>query len=313
MLNTRRLYLLVALADTGSIAGAAVAAGCSAASASQQLAVLEQESSAQLLERSARSVRLTAAGELLVGHARRILADLDSAEQDVAAAGSAGGGRLRVGAFASAAGRFVAPALGTLRARFPGMRLSFAEMEPENAVPAVRDGELDVAVTHRYHLLSEPDSRGLRRTPLYTDPLLLAVPARLAEPDGAPVDLRTFATEDWVSTYPDRGFQAVTEMTARLAGFEPRVTSRTAGYAVLLELVAAGLGVGLVPRLAAVSRAGLTLMEIAEPAGLHRIVEVTTRDADRSPAIGEFRRELQRRIDVASHPAAGRRDGQHRG
>src|SRR5687768_12319388 len=165
MLNTRRLQLLVALADTGSIARAAAAVGCSAASASQQLAVLEQECGAQLLERSARSVRLTGAAELLTGHARRILADLRTAEQDVAAAGSAGA-RLRVGSFSTAARRFVLPVLGTLRRRHPGLQLTFAEMEPENALPAVRAAELDVAVVHRYQPLAGPEARGLRQTPL---------------------------------------------------------------------------------------------------------------------------------------------------
>jgi molybdate transport repressor ModE-like protein len=295
MLGTRRLALLVAVADTGSIAGAAAAAGCSAATASQQLAVLEQESRAQLLERSARSVRLTGAGELLAEHARRILADLDTAEQAVAAAGSAAA-RLRVSSFATAARRFVLPVLGTLRRRHPRMQLTFTEMEPEDALPAIRAGEIDVAVTHRYLPLAAPDVRGLRQTPLYTDPLLLAVPAALAPATTGSTEVRAFSDTDWVSTHPDHGFQAVTELTARLAGFQPRITGRAAGYPVLLAMVAAGLGVALVPRSAAASPAGLRLLEITEPAGLARTVELTTREADRSPAVAEFRRELRRRV-----------------
>lgn len=294
MLGTRRLHLLVALADAGSIAGAAGAVGCSAAAASQQLAQLEHESGAQLLERSARSVRLTAADELLAGHARRILADLEIAEQDVAAAGSATGGRLRAGSFATATRRFVIPALGTLRRRHPGLRLTFAEVEPEEALPMVRSGELDAAVIHRYHLLPEPDSAGLARTALYTDPLLLAVGTGTG-----PADLRDYADADWVATYPDRGFQAVTELTARLTGFEPRITCRAASYPVLLDLVGAGLGVGLIPRSAVDPRPGVRLLEITHPAGLHRVVELATRSADRSPAVAEFRRELQRRVSAA--------------
>ncbi|GAA0236602.1 LysR substrate-binding domain-containing protein [Cryptosporangium japonicum] len=290
MLATRRLHVLVALADAGSIAGAAAAVGCSAAAASQQLTLLERESGAQLLERSARSVRLTGAGELLVEHARRILADLDTAEQEVAAAGSVGGGRLRIGSFSTAARRLVVPVLGTLRRRHPRLRLSFAELEPEHALPAVRAGELDAAVTHRYHLLAAPDTHGVRTTTLYTEPLLLAAPSAVA---AHVADLRAFADADWVATYPDRGFQAVTELTARLAGFEPRITCRAAGYPVVLELVTAGLGVALVPRSAATPQPGLRLLEITEPAGLARTVELTTRAADASPAVAEFRRELR--------------------
>ncbi|MFG1925948.1 LysR family transcriptional regulator [Cryptosporangium sp. NPDC048952] len=306
MLGTRRLQLLVALAETGSIAAAAATVGCSAAAASRQLAVLEEESSALLLERSARSVRLTAAGEMLADHARRILADIDTAEQDVAAAGSVGGGRLRVGSFSTAARRFVVPVLGTLRRRYPRLRLSFAEVEPENALPAVRAGELDAAVIHHYSLLAAPDTHGLRRTTLYTEPLVLAVPHQLSAAGVATTDVRAFADADWISTYPDRGFQAVTELTARLAGFELRISGRAAGYPVVLDLVAAGLGVALVPQSAAVPQAGVRLLDITEPAGLTRTVELTTRAADSSPAVAEFRREIIKHSSAADQDAQGR-------
>src|SRR4051812_10019306 len=133
MLATRRLRLLVAVADSGSIAGAAAATGCSAAAASQQLGLLESDLGVSLLERAARSVRLTHAGEVLVERARVILADLAAAEQAVLASGTVGHGRLRLSAFATATARFVAPALGAMRRRHPELQLTFTELEPEAA------------------------------------------------------------------------------------------------------------------------------------------------------------------------------------
>lgn len=305
MLKTHRLQLLVAVADTGSIAQAARSAGCSAAAASEQLAALEQETGAQLLERRSRSVRLTAAGELLVEHGRRILADLETAAQAVAAAGSGERARLRVGAFATAARRLVVPALATLRRRHPGLRLTFTEIEPEEAVPAVRSGELDVAVTHQYAGFPEPGLGELTQLPLYAEPLVLVVPAGLAPGAETGVRLGAYADAEWIAGRADHGFQAVTETAGRLAGFEPRVSCRADSYHVVLDLVAAGLGVALVPRTAVAPRSGLALLEVVAPRNLARNVHVTTRAADRSPAVGELSRELGRR--AAAMAGAARR------
>ncbi|BCY09227.1 LysR substrate-binding domain-containing protein [Actinoplanes sp. L3-i22] len=307
MLKTHRLHLLVALAQTGSIASAARSLGCSAAAASEQLTALEQDTGAQLLERRPRSVRLTAAGELLVEHARRILADLETAAQAVAAAGAAGQARLRVGAFATAARRLAVPALATLRRRHPRLQLSFVEIEPEAALPAVRAGEIDLAVTHRYAGFAEPDLRALTQVPLFTEPLVLAVPAGLGPVEGSAVKLGAYAAADWVANRADQGFQAVTETAARLAGFEPRITCRVDSYHVVLDLVAAGMGVALVPRTAAAPRSGLRLLTVSAPRNLARNVQMTTRTADHSPAVAELSRELTRRAaTIAAAKTAAR-------
>ncbi|GLY06564.1 LysR family transcriptional regulator [Actinoplanes sp. NBRC 101535] len=292
MLNTRRLHLLVAVADTGSIAGAAAAAGCSAAAASQQLGILESDLGVPLLERTARSVRLTHAGEVLVERGRGILADLASAEQEV----HSSGGRLRVAAFATATTRFVAPALGAMRRRHPALRLTFTELEPEAALPTLRAGEIDVAVTHRYAPSPEPDLRGLVQSPLVADPMVLAVPPRLRPAGDAPVRPADFADAEWIAARAESGFQAVTESVARAAGFTARISHRADSYQAVLALVAADLGVALILRSAVTSLAGIALLEIAGPPNIVRQVQVTSRRGDRNPAIGELRRELTRRV-----------------
>ena len=294
MLDSYRLRLLVAVADTGSIAGAAAGLGSSAAAASQQLAALEREAGAQLLERSARRVRLSSAGQLLVEHARPIIAGLDTAERAVAAVASAAGGRIRIASFATASRRLVAPALATLKRRHPALEQTFTELEPEDALPAVQAARIDLAVVHHYPGLPAPDLRGLSPTPLLTDPLVLVVPSTLNAPHG-PVRLREFADADWISGRSDEGFQAVATMAGRSAGFEPRITSRADSYGVVLDLVAGGLGIALMPSSAVVARAGIVRLEVTEPAGLARVIQVVSRRTDHSPAVRALTGELVRR------------------
>jgi DNA-binding transcriptional LysR family regulator len=295
MLATRRLHLLVAVADTGSIAGAAATAGCSPAAASQQLGILESDLGVPLLERAARSVRLTHAGEVLVERARTILAGLEAAEQAVLTAGTAGHGRLRIAAFATATTRFVAPALGAIRRRHPGLQLTFTELEPEAAMPALRAGEIDVAVTHQYAPLLGPDLRGLVQSPLAADPMVLAVPPRLRPAGDGPVRLADFADAEWIAARAESGFQAVTESVTRAAGFAARISHRADSNQAVLALVAADLGIALILRSAVTTHAGITLLDIAEPSKIVRQMHLTSRAGDPNPAINEVRRELTRR------------------
>ncbi|MEO3929149.1 LysR substrate-binding domain-containing protein [Micromonosporaceae bacterium B7E4] len=283
MLDTDRLRVLAEVARTGAIARAAERLGCTAAAASQQISRLERETGAVLLERSARSVRLTEAGRVLATHAERVFAELDAADQAVRAVAGVAGGRLRVASFATSRG-FVVPALAAFARRHPGIELDFVEMEPEHALPAVRAGNVDVAVAHRYAQLQMPDLRGLRETPLHREALLVAVPARLAPATDEAVHLQQFADAPWGSTLATNGYQAVTELACYAAGFEPRVDFRADSYDLLLALVGIGFGVALVPALVARPAAGIRFLEIAQPSGLARDLQAVTRRADTSPA-----------------------------
>lgn len=283
MLDPRRLSLLRDVARTGSIAGAAQRAGCTASAASQQLSALEKELGVALLERSPRSVRLTEAGRVLVDHTHRVMAELDSAAQAVQAVSGLRSGKVRVAAFSTAGTSLVVPALLAFRRRHPEVCVSFTEAEPEDAIPAVAAGDLDLAVTHQYDHLPEPDLRGLRQTLLHRDRLQLAVPPHLHHTGQTTARLRDYADATWLSTLPTQGFQAVTELLCRSQHFEPDIAFRSDSYDLLLALVAADFGVALVPGLAAVPRAGVTFLEVVEPEAV-REIHVTTRAVDPSPA-----------------------------
>jgi DNA-binding transcriptional LysR family regulator len=293
MLDPRRLSLLRDVAATGTIAAAAERAGCTAAAASQQLAALERDLGAGLLERSARSVRLTEAGRVLAEHAGRLLSSLADAERAVRDVAGLRGGTIRIAAFATAAISFVIPALTVFRRRHPDVEVRFTELESAEALPEVRAGTVDLAVTHEYAPLSRPDLHGLEQRALYREPMLLAVPRSLEPAGTGKIDLADFAATPWVAALTSSGFQAATEMACRAAGFEPRVECRVHSYPMVLAMVGAGFGVGLVPQLAAVAQSGVSYLPIARPTGLTRQIYATTRRTDQSPAARAFVRCLR--------------------
>ena len=306
MLDPRKLALLRDVAETGTIAAAAERAGCTAAAASQQLTALERDVGAALLERSARSVRLTEAGRVLADHAGRLLASLGEAERAVRDVAGLRGGTIRVAAFATAGTSFVIPALTVFRRRHPEIELRFSELESDQALPGVRAGTIDLAVTHEYAPLSRPDRRGLGQRPLFREPMLLAVPQKGNPAVSGPVCLADFADSPWVAALTSTGFQAATEMACRAAGFVPRVDIRVHSYPMVLAMVAAGFGVSLVPQLAAVTQRGVGYLPIARPAGLARQIYATTRATDRSPAVLALAGYLQDALTARAHTDHGR-------
>src|ERR687886_856200 len=147
MLDVRRMRVLREVAVRGSFSAAAEALSFTQSAVSQQIAALEREAGAVLVQRSARGVRLTEAGEALVRHTDAILARLAEAESELEAIAGLKGGRLRLAAFESAAATLMPLAIAAFRERHPGVELSMTLLEPEESIPQLRAGELDLAIT----------------------------------------------------------------------------------------------------------------------------------------------------------------------
>src|SRR4051812_14535639 len=150
MLDVRRLRLLSELARRGTIADVGRAVGYSASAVSQSLTQLEREVGMPLLERDGRHVRLTPAAHRLVARTDRVLAELDAAEAELAAEHASVRGELIIGAFPSAAMELVLPAVLALSAEHPELECSVREHEPEDGIPLLRSGELDVLLSESY-------------------------------------------------------------------------------------------------------------------------------------------------------------------
>src|SRR5437764_3106028 len=146
MLDVRRMRVLREVATQRSFSAAAEKLGYTQSAVSQQIAALEREAGATLIERNPRGVRLTDAGEALVRHADKILARLAEAEAELEAIAGLRGGRLRLASFPTAGATLVPRAIREFSHRHPGVELSLTEAEPNESLPRLKAGELDLAL-----------------------------------------------------------------------------------------------------------------------------------------------------------------------
>ena len=249
MLDVRRLHMLRELAERGTIAATAEALGYTPPAVSQHLAALERQVGVALLERQGRRVALTPAARLLVARTERVLAELEAAEAELAAGNGDLRGSVRLAAFPTAAATLVPSAMAVFAARHPGAEVLLSELEPEDALPALKLGEADVAVVHEYDFSPRGDDPSVELTPLVEDDIHVAVPVDHPAA-GDEIALKALARERWIAGYVDTACHRVVITACRAAGFEPRIVARSNDFRVVLALVAAGQGVALVPGLA---------------------------------------------------------------
>ncbi|HWK25752.1 MAG TPA: LysR family transcriptional regulator [Solirubrobacter sp.] len=283
MLDVRRLRLLSELARRGTIAEVARSVGYSPSAVSQSLARLEREAGMALLERDGRNVRLTPAARRLVERTDRVLAELDAAEAELAAEHGTVRGAIVIGAFPSAAARLVAPAVGVLHARHAELTCAIREHEPEDGIGLLRAGELDLLVSEHYDDVEPAPAGGLEQHLLVAEPLLLVLP--VTAPGGDVVPLATLAAEPWIGGIGETQFAGALEHACRAAGFSPRFVHRADEASLYQALVAAGLGVGLLPALACTPFAGVRYARAAPEPPRRHIVALLRRGAARRPAL----------------------------
>src|ERR1700761_2526051 len=247
MLDAQRLMVLAEVAHAGSIAAAAQRLAFTPSAVSQQVGKLERDLGCQLLHRHPRGVTLTPAGQVLLSHAETVLGELRTAEQAVRAAVDSAPARLAVGTFASAGQSLVPRALARFRQRHPGVALTLLDIEPPDGYGLVRTGDLDLLITHRYPGTPLPEPHGLARRLLRQDPLRLVLPASHPLTGRRQLTTAELTGQEWICGAPGVPNRACLELTAAAAGFHPQVAYETRDYQVTLALIAAGLGVSLVP------------------------------------------------------------------
>ncbi|QTD97177.1 LysR family transcriptional regulator [Streptomyces cyanogenus] len=285
MLNLERLRTLDALARHGSVSAAAEALHVTTSAVSQQLGKLEREIGQQLLAKNGRGVRLTDAGRLLSEHAARILSQVELAESDLEAHRGQVVGELRLSAFPTAARGLFPAALGALRTEHPGLRVRSSELEPENGIAGVVRGDLDLAVVLDWYNKPMPVPDGLVKAPLLDDPADVALPAghRLADRDE--VDLTEFAEDEWITWGEGEFCHEWLMFTLRSKGVEPIVGHRAGETHTQLGLVAAGLGVCIVPLLGRHPVPEGVVLVPLRPRVRRHVYVVWRADADRRPSI----------------------------
>jgi len=248
MLDPRRLEVLRAVAEHGSFSAAADALSFTQPAISKQIAALEQQAGTALLERTPRGVRLTQAGSVLVDHAVAIAERLSSAQAQLEALASLETGRLRMAAFPTAVATVVAEAVAEFDKAHPAVRLTLEERVSDESLDLVRAGEIDLALVATYGEAHAARLEGIELHHLIDDPTFVTLPRghRLAERERVPV--RELRDEAWVEGRgPDCTWSLV--QLGAAAGFEPRVAFEAVDWIGKQGLVAAGVGVALVPGL----------------------------------------------------------------
>jgi DNA-binding transcriptional LysR family regulator len=249
MLNVARLRVLKEVAYRGSFSAAAQALSYTQSAISQQIAALEAEAGMALLERHPRGVSLTAAGQTLVAHAEGILARLDAADEALSAIAGLRGGRLRMASFPTAGATLMPLAIATFRSSYPDVALTLVEGEPEEIVPRLRAGELDLALLFEFagETLLQPD---MERLELTEDPMYLALPSDHPLASRRRLRLEDLRDQSWVQTSLASPCARHVVRSCHAAGFEPIVSFESDDYQTVQGLVAAGVGVALIPELA---------------------------------------------------------------
>ncbi|HET7397983.1 MAG TPA: LysR family transcriptional regulator [Intrasporangium sp.] len=288
MIDAAGLRVMKAIADEGSFTSAANALGFTQPAISQMVRRLEQRTGTVLVERYGRQVRLTEAGQVLARHAVAVLAALDAAEEEITAIAGLRAGRVRLMAFPSSSATLVPKALAVLKQRHPGVSVTFTEAEPPESLAALRGGDCDVAVAFAYEGMDlgvlEEDLSMLVTRHLLDDEVRLVLPSSHPLAAREVAHMSDFSDEEWIAGCPRcRGH--LLSLSAH-AGFTPHVAFETEDYVAVLGLVAAGLGVALVPDL--ILRAAKHEEVVAlplDPASRRQILAVTTADLQRVPAV----------------------------
>jgi DNA-binding transcriptional LysR family regulator len=284
MLNVGRLRVLREVAYRGSFSDAAEALSYSQSAVSQQIAALEAEAGMTLLERHARGVSLTAAGQTLVSHAEGILARLEAAESALSAIAGLHGGRLRMASFPTAGATLMPLAIATFRVSYPNVELTLAEGEPEEIMPRLRAGELDLALLFEFAgetLVQE----GMTRVDLLKDPMYLALPRDHVLAAREKLRLQDLQAEAWVQTSRSSPCARHVVRCCHAAGFEPNVSFESDDYQTVQGLVAAGVGVALIPELAlSVVRKDVTIRALSPRPPVRQVIAAVPASASLVPA-----------------------------
>jgi DNA-binding transcriptional LysR family regulator len=302
--DVQALRVVKAIGDEGSITAAADALGYSQPAISQQVKRLERRLGVPVIERVGRTVRLTEAGRILARHAPAVTTALDAAAGELAELRGLRAARVRLVAFPSASPTVVPRLLADLGRTHPGITVTYVEAEPPEAVEAVREDRADIALTFAYpgdrddpHGAS---ARGLSVRTVGRDELLLVLPSGHVSADG-PIDVSALSDENWIAGCPRcRGH--LLELCGR-AGFEPRIGFETDNFVAVEGLVAQGIGVATLPRLAVESFPLLHgVVALPLPRNEDRTLHVVTaHGADRVPSVRATLEALARAV----HPSSG--------
>ncbi|MEW6635921.1 MAG: LysR family transcriptional regulator [Actinomycetota bacterium] len=285
-IELRRLRYFVVVAEEQNFSRAAERLHMAQPPLSDQIKRLEKALGVRLFERSSRGARLTAAGEVLLGEARRLLVQADQTAEMVRRVGSGEVGRLTLGFVPSASNSVLPPVLGEYRQRYPDVQLYLQEMNPDWLVAGLHEGRIDISF---FYLPFE--DRILEIKPVSREPLVVALPESHALAAGEAVDLSGLSREPFIlpARWRMPGLHAKVLEACHAAGFEPEAVQKEVWLMqTIVGLVAGGMGVALVPAsLRNLHRTGVVYKPIRGPSPTVEMGVVWRRD-EGSPVVHSF-------------------------
>jgi DNA-binding transcriptional LysR family regulator len=299
MLNASRLNIFREVVAQRSFSAAADTLSYSQSAVSQAIATLEGEVGIALIERNRGGVRPTAAGAALAGHAGGILTRMETAEAEIAAIAAGHGGRLRTASFPTAGATLMPQAIAAFRASHPGVEVILAEGEPEEIAPRLRAGEFDLVLLFEFEGAGERLGAGMKRFELLDDPLQLALHGDHHLAGRKRLALEDLQEESWVQTSASSPCARHVVRSCHTAGFDPRVSFESDDYQTVQGLVAAGVGVALIPELAlSTIRPDIEVRALHPQSPIRKVFAATSPAAAVTPAVAtmlDVLREASRR------------------
>ncbi|WP_318218573.1 LysR family transcriptional regulator [Streptomyces sp. SCL15-6] len=296
--DIRKLQILRTLRERGTVTATAEALHMTPSAVSQQLTNLSRQLGVELLQAHGRRVRLTDAARLVLRHAEAVFEQLERADADLAAYLHGEAGEVRVGAFSTAVPALVVPAVTALRATHPGITVRVREAEAQEAYELLAAQDVDLALSLAAQ--APPPTAGdprFTRVPLLADPLDVALPRGhpLAGADGP--RMADLAAEPWI--FGGSGpWSDITRAACETAGFRPYQAHTAAGWTAILAMVEAGMGVALVPRMAAVPRDGVVMRELRADRPVRHVVAAVRRGAGEGAAVATVLTALRTAADA---------------
>ncbi|MBM7831648.1 DNA-binding transcriptional LysR family regulator [Agromyces cerinus] len=296
MIDLEAVVALRAVATNGSVAAAADSLGFTPSAVSQQIKRLERGTRIALLERVGRGVVLTDAGRHLVTSSATVLADLERIEADLHLAGGAAGpdaaagrrvtGEVRIGAFSTAVRGILTDVLPRLRDEHPELRVPLRESEPWETIALVASGQRDLGIVHRWGGVALAMPEPLVETPLFTDVADVILRRDHALADRTELTPTDLAEEEWIATFDSTICRQWLRRLFDGVSNAPRIVHESMEFENHLELVRAGLGVALVPRMGRPPlHPDLVAIPTVRPASTRGVSAVHRRSQADSPAL----------------------------
>ncbi|RZS57493.1 DNA-binding transcriptional LysR family regulator [Microcella putealis] len=246
-MDVRRLELLRELADRGSIAAVAAATHRTPSAVSQQLKVLEREAGVPLTERVGRGIQLTGAGAALAATARQIATAIESAEALWSEFTRAPQGTVTLSTFPTA-GQMLLPGLLTMLTDEPGLEVAVTDHDLDRPDWATLTPDFDIVLADSQGVPAHWSQGGLRVITLMTEPFDVAMPLGHRLADKAVLKPADLVDEPWVGAPVGYPYDRVLDGLAAYTGRAPRIVQRIMDNLIVERLVAAGIGLAILPR-----------------------------------------------------------------